>query len=60
MKYEKDCLQNFQSAKEAYQQIKDYFNFCNYNIFMQSMGHFTPVKAYFEWGGSVDKSISPT
>ena len=29
VKYEKVYLQNFQSVKEAYQQLKDYFRRCN-------------------------------
>lgn len=59
VKYEKVYLQDFQSVKEAYQQLKDYFNLYNHDRFHQSLGYRTPAQVYFDRSGSSDKSISP-
>lgn len=58
VKYEKVYLQDFQSVKEAYQQLKDYFNLYNHDRFHQSLGYRTPAQVYFDRSGSSDKSIS--
>ena len=59
VKYEKVYLYDFQSVKEAYQHLKDYFNFYNHDRFHQSLRYRTPAQVYFDRSGSSDKSIPP-
>ena len=46
VKYESIYLNNFESVKELYEGLKEYFNFYNYHRIHQSLGYKTPAKVY--------------
>ncbi len=48
VKYEKVYLNDFQTVKEAYQGLKDYFEFYNYKRIHQSLDYKTPAEIYFK------------
>ncbi len=43
VKYEKVYLNDFQTVKEAYQELNDYFEFYNHRRIHQSLGYKTPA-----------------
>jgi len=48
VKYEKVYLNDFQTVKEAYQGLKDYFDFYNHRRIHQSLDYKTPAEVYFK------------
>jgi putative transposase len=46
VKYEKVYLNDFHTVKQAYQGLKDYFEFYNHRRFHQSLDYQTPAKVY--------------
>lgn len=46
VKYESIYLNNFESVKELYEGLREYFNFYNYHRIHQSLGYKTPAKVY--------------
>lgn len=48
VKYEKVYLNDFETVKEAYQGLKDYFEFYNHKRFHQSLDYQTPAEVYFK------------
>ena len=48
VKYEKVYLNDFQTVKEAYQGLKDYFEFYNHRRIHQSLDYKTPAEVYFK------------
>jgi len=48
VKYEKVYLNDFQTVKEAYQGIKDYFEFYNHRRIHQSLDYKTPAEVYLK------------
>jgi putative transposase len=48
VKYEKVYLNDFQTVKEAYQGLKDYFEFYNHRRIHQSLEYKTPAEVYFK------------
>ncbi len=46
-KYEKVYLNDFQTVKEAYRGLKDYFEFYNHKRIHQSLDYKTPAEVYF-------------
>jgi putative transposase len=48
VKYEKVYLNDFQTVKEAYNGLKDYFEFYNHRRIHQSLDYKTPAEVYFK------------
>jgi len=48
VKYEKVYLNDFQTVKEAYQGLEDYFEFYNHKRIHQSLDYKTPAEVYFK------------
>ena len=48
VKYEKVYLCDFQTVKEAYRELKDYFEFYNHRRIHQSLGYKTPAEVYLK------------
>jgi len=51
VKYEKVYLNDFETVKEAYQGLKDYFDFYNHRRIHQSLDYRTPADVYIKKSG---------
>jgi len=47
-KYEKVYLNDFNTVREAYWGLKEYFEFCNHKRIHQSLDDQTPAAVYFK------------
>lgn len=51
VKYEKVYLNDFETVKQAYQGLKDYFEFYNHRRIHQSLNYLTPAEVYLKKSG---------
>ena len=52
VKYEEVYLHDYQTAREAREQLGDYFRFYNQERFHSSLGRRTPAEVYFSRGNN--------